>query len=165
MNTAVSIRQIDGGPQAVDTSTAQIRFSTFLVADRLYGIDVMAVQEVTMPLPMIDVPLAPPFVSGLINLRGQISTAIDMRELFGLENDRKRERMSVVCKHDDCLISLLIDQIGDVVEVEQSSFETIPESIGGEARKYLKGVHKLDNALLTVIDVKSIFDSVNRKGE
>ncbi|MBY0515780.1 MAG: chemotaxis protein CheW [Bacteriovoracaceae bacterium] len=148
----------------VDSSNSgQTQYSTFLVAGRLYGIDVMSVQEVTMPMPLTNVPLSPPFVKGLINLRGQISTALDLRELLILPKDSPDGKMAVVCKHEDCLVSLLIDQICDVVGVSNESFERTPDTIDPDARRFFKGVHKLPENILTVIDVKSIFHSLNDK--
>ena len=148
-------------PESGTQTTTQ--YSTFLIAGRLYGIDVMSVQEVTMPLPLTNVPLSPPFVKGLINLRGQISTAMDLRELLGLPSDNPNGKMAVVCRHEDCMVSLLIDQIGDVVEVGPSTFERTPETIDSESRRYFKGVHKLPDSMLTVIDVNSIFSSLNSR--
>ena len=142
-----------------------VQFSTFTISGRLYGIEVMSVQEVTMPMPLTPVPLTSNFVKGLINLRGQISTAIDMRGLFGLEKCDTDEKMAVVCRSDDSLISLLIDQIGDVIEADIDHFEKAPDTVSSDIRKYIKGVHKLENNLMTVIDVKKIFNLLNQKVE
>src|SRR4051812_30814983 len=101
-----------------DKSTSlATQYSTFYVADRLYGIEVTQVQEIAKPLPLTPIHLAPNYVSGLINLRGQIATAIGLRELFELPPDQEREKMSVVCKCEGTLLSLLVDKIGDVIEV------------------------------------------------
>lgn len=139
-----------------------VQLSTFMVSNQLYGINVMSVQEVTMPLPLTSVPLAPSFVKGLINLRGQLSTAIDLCSLFNIETQNSQNKMAVVCKYDDVLVSLLIDQIGDVVEVDKRQFEKAHHSLDSGAQSYTSGVYKLEKSLLTVIDVSKIFDLINK---
>ena len=136
------------------------QFSTFYVADRLYGINVSAVQEVTKALAITQVPLAPNFIHGLINLRGQIATAVGMHELFGLEN-KNNELMNVVCREDNMLISLLVDRIGDVVELEEKQFEQTPDTVTDEVAKYMSGVYKTTGELLSIIDVKKIINVLN----
>ncbi len=132
------------------------QFSTFYVADRLYGIDVMRVQEVTRALPLTQVPLAPKFVHGLINLRGQISTAIGLRELFEIKGVQQENPMNVVCKLDEVLVSFFVDRIGDVMELEEKDFEPAPETIPFEIRRFIEGVYKVPGALLSVVDVDRV---------
>ena len=106
------------------------QFSTFLVADKMYGIEVMSVQEITRMMNVTKVPLAPNFVYGLINLRGQIATAVGLRELFELTDKNSiNEYMNVVCKSEGILLSLIVDQIGDVIEVNDSDFSPTPEIV------------------------------------
>lgn len=139
------------------------QFSTFLVSDRLYGIDVMSVQEITKMTNATKVPLAPPFVHGLINLRGQIATAVGLRELFELQdNSKSSEPMNVVCKGEGMLLSLLVDQIGDVIEVDDASFESTPETITPSVGKFMQGVYKIPGTLLSIIEVKKIIDVLNK---
>ena len=85
------------------------QFATFYLDGRLYGIEVMQVQEVTQPMTATPVRLAPRYVKGLINLRGQIATAIGLRELFDLESDGSLEKMTVVCRHAAMLLSQIVD--------------------------------------------------------
>lgn len=132
------------------TKTEQL--TTFYVAGELFGIDVMNVQEVAGRPSIVPVPLAPPFVRGLVNLRGQIATAMGLRELFRqpvVENE-----MSVVCKIDGNLISLIVDTIGDVLELEREKFEETPDTIPSEIRKYIKGIYKVEGNFLSVIDLE-----------
>ena len=137
------------------------QFSTFYVNGRHYGIDVMAVQEVLKNLPMSKVHLAPEFVHGLINLRGQIATAISLRDLFNLEDAFNEESMNVVCKMDDNLLALLVDKIGDVVDVVESDFEDPPDTIPDDVRRFMVGVYKMDGPLLSIIGVEQIKDVLN----
>lgn len=137
------------------------QYSTFYIGDRLYGIDVIKVQEVTMTQAMSSVPLAPGYVRGLINLRGQIATAIDLRKLFKLESITSDEQINVVCNVDGTLLSFLVDSIGDVMEVAQSFFEPVPETVDESMRKFMSGVYKLPTQLLTIIETDHILKSLN----
>lgn len=133
-------------------STVQ-QFCTFFLDDLFFGVEVLKVQEVLRYQEMTSVPLAPIEVSGLINLRGQIVTAIELRQRLGLPpRDSERPPMNVIIRADDGAVSLLVDEIGDVVEVEQSIFERPPETISGRARELILGVYKLDDRLLLILD-------------
>lgn len=140
---------------------AMVQYSTFLVAGRLYGIDVTRVQEVVRPMPMTTVPLADTYVKGLINLRGQVATAIGLRELFGLESHDRSDLMNVVCHQEGNLISLQVDEIGDVVEVSTSSFEATPQTLPDNVRRFMSGVFKTEGALLSIIDIDRISGFLN----
>jgi len=147
----------------LDTNKETIcQYSTFSLAGNLFGIDVMKVQEVVKPMQMTKVPLAPPFVRGLINLRGQIATAIDMRALLGLEeNSEKDKQMNVICVADGALLSLLVDEIGDVLDVSNRSFEETPDTVPQSVRRFMTGLHKIPGNLLSVIDTKKVFSHLN----
>ena len=129
-------------------------------ADGLYfGIDVREVQEVLQYQEMVRVPLAADVVQGLINLRGQIVTAIDLRRRLDLpEREDAVDPMNVVVRSDDGAVSLLVDEIGDVVEVEEAAFEPAPENLSGRARELIDGVFKLDGQLLLVLDAQRTID-------
>jgi purine-binding chemotaxis protein CheW len=141
------------------------QLTTFYIGRDLYGIEVMKVQEVTGHPTIVDVPLAPPFVRGLINLRGQIATALGLQELFGISSDVPELQMSVVCKIDGNLVSLLVDSIGDVVEVSHASFENPPETIPAGVRKYIKGIYKTNETLLSVIDLERLSKELSNSKE
>lgn len=132
------------------------QYSTFTIAENLYGIDVMQVQEITKALSMTRVPLAPKYVKGLINLRGQISTAICLKELFQINSEQNEERMNVVCRLNDILVSFLVDKIGDVLELEEKDFEQVPDTVSSSIKQFVKGVYKIPEKLLTVIDIEKI---------
>ncbi|MGZ3650562.1 MAG: chemotaxis protein CheW [Bdellovibrionota bacterium] len=135
------------------------QFSTFYIADQLYGVDVMRVQEVTTALPMTRVPLAPRHVRGLINLRGQVSTAIDVRALFGLGTNSETN-MNVVCRIGDQLYSFIVDKIGDVMEVPETAFESSPDTIPEEIKRFMFGVYKIPGAILSVLEIDRLSDSI-----
>jgi purine-binding chemotaxis protein CheW len=131
------------------------QFSTFFLDGLLFGVEVGKVQEVIRYQEMTRVPLAPPVVRGLINLRGQIVTALDLRRRLNLK-DRASDRlpMNVVVRTGDEAVSLLVDEIGDVLEVEEDAFERPPETLQGEARELIRGAYKLKDKLLLVLDTE-----------
>lgn len=150
--------------QAQSTKEKSKQYATFLIDDRLYGIDVMEVQEVTQALMPTTIRLAPAYVKGLINLRGQIVTAIGLRELFGLPKSADAQsHASVVCRIDGNLFSLLVDRIGDVVEVSPADFESTPSTIDGGLGKYMAGVYKTSGSILSVLNIESISSELNAK--
>jgi len=129
------------------------QYSTFDVAGFYFGIDVLQVQEVLRYQRMTPVPLAPAVIEGLINLRGQIVTAMDMRQRLGLPPRADGETaMNVVVRTEEGVVSLLVDEIGDVVEAESSSFERPPENLDPAIRNLVRGIHKLKDRLLLVLD-------------
>lgn len=139
------------------------QFSSFKIDGRLYGINVKLVQEITMAMPVTKVPLAPKYIHGLINLRGQIATAVGLRELFELPSEsEKKEVVNVVCKSEGLLLSLVVDEIGDVLEVDENQFETTPDTISGGVAQFMSGVYKLPTTLLSVIDARKIVEFLNR---
>lgn len=131
------------------------QFCTFSLDQLLFGVDLKTVQEVIRELPMTPVPLAPNVVAGIMNLRGQLVTALDLRQQLEMEPSKSGVTpMNVVVRSQDGAVSLLVDQIGDVVEVNESSFERTPETLQGKIRTMILGVHKLDTRLLHVLDVE-----------
>ena len=141
------------------------QFCTFFVYGLFFGVEVMKVQEVIRYQQMTRVPLAPAVVSGLINLRGHIVTAVDLRHRLGL-TPRPAERlpMNVVVRSDDGEVSLLVDEIGDVIEVDPGSFETPPETLHGPARDLVRGVYKLNDRLLLALDTEKTVDLASAGG-
>jgi len=133
---------------------------TFKLGDTLFGVDVTNVQEVIRYQEMTSVPLAPAIIRGLINLRGQIVTAIDMRACLGLPPHAEQLPMNVVVRTGDGVASLLVDEIGDVLQPDESCFERVPETIVGVLRELVTGVYKLDHSLLLLLDVERLMSSI-----
>lgn len=133
--------------------TEQKQFCTFYLDNLMFGVKVEQVQEVFRYQEMTKVPLAPPEVKGLINLRGQIITALGLRVRLGMEPmpDDKLP-MNVVVRTEDGVVSLLVDEIGDVLEVSEDIYESPPETIPLEVRKLVLGVYKLEGKLLLILD-------------
>lgn len=134
-----------------------LNYATFFVGGQYFGIDVLKVQEVLRWQQMTRVPLAPAIVRGLINLRGQIVTAIDVREKLGLQPSTNRnESMNVVIRSSEGAISLLVDEISDVVSVNEADFEPSPQNVDVNIRKLLEGLYKLDKQLLLILDTERL---------
>jgi purine-binding chemotaxis protein CheW len=139
------------------------QFCTFYLDKLLFGVELKGVQEVIRSLDMTIVPLAPAMVSGLINLRGQIVTAVNLRLRLELEpRPASLLPMNIVVGSEDGSVSLLVDEIGDVVEVEQDTFEPPPETLRGSMRSMILGVHKLNDRLMHVLDIEKACQMVDR---
>ena len=124
------------------------------------------VQEVIRYQEMTRLPLAPPFVKGLINLRVQIVTAIDLRRRLELHERASADLpMNVVVRHEDGAVSLLVDEIGDVLEVDDETFERPPETLDRKAKELISGVYMLQNCLLHVLDTDKAVSHVGEKQE
>jgi len=135
------------------TATALRQYCTFTLDGLLFGVEVSSVQEVIRFQEMTEVPLAHRVVRGLINLRGQIVTALDLRRRLDLaERPASEHPMNIVVRTEDGAVSFLVDEIGDVVEVEGSAFERPPETLRGNARTLIPGAYKLQDRLLLVLD-------------
>jgi purine-binding chemotaxis protein CheW len=138
------------------------QFSTFFVDGLFFGVEVEKVQEVIRYQEMTRVPLAPPVVQGLINLRGHIVTAVDLRRRLDL-HDRPAGQlpMNVVVRSEDGAVSLLVDEIGDVLEVDEETYEGPPETLGQRARELIPGVYKLKDRLMHVLDTGKAVNLMN----
>ena len=131
-----------------------IRLVTFTLDGRLYGVDVNAVQEVLRGQPQTRIPLSPESVAGLINLRGQVLSAVELRAKLGLADRAEGEEpMLVVINVDGESIALLVDSIGAVMDVDDAQFELPPDTLAGPSRELIVGAYKLDDGLLLALDV------------
>lgn len=127
---------------------------TFTLAEHIYCVDVARVQEVLRPQPRTRVPLAPPAVAGLINLRGQVMTAIDLRTQLRLPAQPEgHEPMVVVIRVPGDPVALLVDAIGSVVEADDTDFEPSPPTLSPEVRELVRGAYKAHDALLLVLHI------------
>jgi purine-binding chemotaxis protein CheW len=139
-------------PQLTQTSG---QLSTFFVADLFFGVDVLNVQEVLRSQQMTPVPQASEMVEGLINLRGQIVTAIDMRRRLRLPPRAEGETpMNMVVRTADGAVSLQVDEIGDVLDVDAAAYEPLPGNLDPAARELIRGVYKLKDRVLLVLDTE-----------
>ena len=135
------------------------QFCTFFLDRFFFGIAAEKVQEIVRYQNITFVPLAPVEVRGLINLRSQIAIAIDLRlrlDLPPLNDDRLP--LNLVVRVDGDNISLLVDDVGDVLDVSDDWFEPTPETLTGKVRELILGAYKLENRLLLILDVEKVVD-------
>jgi purine-binding chemotaxis protein CheW len=136
------------------------QFSTFYIADLFFGVDVLHVQEVLRFQPMTPVPQAPDVIEGLINLRGQIVTAIDMRRRLQMPRlAADHPPMNIVVKTPDGAVSLLVDEIGDVLDMDAANYERPPDNLDPTAKELISGVYKMKDSLLLVLDTEKAIDA------
>lgn len=131
------------------------QFCTFHLGELFLGVEVQQVQEVIRWQDLTRVPLAPSMLRGLINLRGQIVTALDLRERFGMPPLQGEEQpTNIVVRTEDGPMSLLVDSIGDVLEVDDECADRAPENLPAIIRKATRGVYKLEGHLLLTLDIE-----------
>jgi purine-binding chemotaxis protein CheW len=130
---------------------------TFLLASEEYGVDVRAVQEIIRVTEITQVPRAPGFMKGVINLRGRIIPVIDLKRKLGLgEVGTSRQARIVVVKLKDRLIGLLVDGASQVLRVPVSNIEEAPEEVVEVNARYVRGVAKLESRLVILLDLQAV---------
>jgi purine-binding chemotaxis protein CheW len=141
--------------EPLEAPAAATQYCTFVVSGLLFGVPAREVQEVIRSIPMTRVPGAPAEVEGLINLRGQIVTAIDLRRRLGLDQVGVRGRvLNVVIQSDGNAVSLLVDEIGGVVDVRPEEMVAPPSTLRGPVRDVVAGVYQVGDRLLLALDTK-----------
>ena len=136
------------------------QYATFEVDDQLFGVPVAIVQEVLSFSEYTPVPLAPKAVGGLFNLRGQVIAAVDLRVQLGLPpRDLAGPAMNVIVRTEDESVSLLVDRIGEVVDLSEDAFEPPPDTLHGPTRELINGAFKLDGRLMLALDTARATDT------
>jgi purine-binding chemotaxis protein CheW len=150
---------------AEDKSREKTRqLCTFYLESHFFGVPVGEVQEVIRYLDLTWVPLVSEVVRGVINLRGQIVTAIELRRRLGMpERPASQLPMNVVIRTGDGAVSLLVDEIGDVLDVEPEIMERPPETLQGPMREMVRGVYKLAGALLLELDIQRAIADIGKE--
>jgi purine-binding chemotaxis protein CheW len=141
------------------TGDSEIEYVTATIGGQLFGVPIARVQDVFVPERLARVPLAPGEIAGLLNLRGRIVTAIDMRRRLGLpeaESDHARMAIGIECRGES--YGLLIDAIGEVIKRPASGLESNPVNLDARLARVSAGVHRLDDTLLLVLDVDRVLD-------
>jgi purine-binding chemotaxis protein CheW len=141
------------------------QFSTFYLNDIYFGIDIQAVHEVIRHRPTTPIPLAPRDICGLIDLRGQIVPVVDLQSRLGMQTDTSRssiadeDRYNIILRDDDELVSLLVGDIGDVLELADENFEPPIATLQGAIRSFVSGAYKLADRLLLILDPEKILEA------
>ena len=135
-------------------------YSTFSIDNLYFGFLTAEVVELTKGLDITPVPLGPKAVSGFINLRGQIVSAIDMRTRLGLSGVFNENTISIFFKYQGTLFGLLVDEVNDILELDQSTFEVPPSNLPSAAQDLIVGVHKLPQKLLLILEPNRIIAGI-----
>lgn len=143
---------------AQTTGTGNIvELATFYVGEALCGMDILKVQEINKLMQMTKVPQAPEYVLGILNLRGQIVTIIDLGEKVGLgETDTNADPRNIIVNSPGGYVGLLVKKIGDVVTADMEKLEPAPANMSGIQGDYFTGVYKTDAKLIGIIDVDKV---------
>jgi purine-binding chemotaxis protein CheW len=145
--------------ESADLEQASEGFVTVVTGGQLFGMKLERVRDVFVPRGLSQVPLAPPEVAGLLNLRGRIVTAIDLRRRLGLPpRSDGGAPVAVGIEERGELYGLIVDRVGDVMRLKPSSYEANPANLDPHWAKVCAGVHRLDEGLLVVLDVDKVLD-------
>ncbi|HEV3482681.1 MAG TPA: chemotaxis protein CheW [Candidatus Acidoferrales bacterium] len=137
------------------------QFCSFIVNDLLLGVDVRKVQEVVRDLEITNVPSAPWPVRGLVNLRGQVIEAIDIRRCLGIvESAPVQAPFHLIFRTPDGSVSLLVDEMGSVIEIGADSPSVAPQTLNGRMREIVSVVYRLSNRLLLVLDIDRVLSEI-----
>lgn len=144
------------------TGSKSVELATFYVGDSLCGMDILKVQEINKLLEMTEVPLAPDYVKGILNLRGQIVTVIDLGSKLKLaDTETGGDTRNIIVNSNGEYIGLLVHKIGDVERTEVEDIEPPPANIGGIQGRYFEGVFKKENSLIGILNVEEILKDDN----
>ncbi|MEM7619902.1 MAG: chemotaxis protein CheW [Pseudomonadota bacterium] len=147
--------------QKKEISNDQItnEYVTVKIANQLFGLAIERVQDVFMPDAVTQVPLASPEVAGVLNLRGRIVTAIDMRRRLSLASrDQDAMQMAVGIEYGGESYGLIIDEVGEVLRLPQGNLESNPSNLDPRWAEISSGVQRLDGQLMVILDVDRLFD-------
>jgi len=134
-------------------------YVTAMIDGQLFGLPIVRVQDVFIPERLTRVPLAPPEIVGVLNLRGRIVTLIDLRRRFGLgERKEGEDVMAIGVESRGESYGLLIDRVGEVVELEGVAREPNPVNLDQRLAQMSSGIYRLDDQLLIVVDVDRVLD-------
>lgn len=140
-----------------------VQLCGFKIGDEHFAIPVLEVQEVIKSEQVTQLPLAPPHIKGLINLRGQIVTLVSLRTLFGLEEKANDECMHIIVRSGESLYSLMVDEITDVLNLSRKLYEDTPSTLNADIKKYISGVYKLEEGLTVQLDLDRLLGRKDNK--
>ena len=153
---------MDKADNAVNKNLVEL--ATFLVGDALCGMDILKIQEINKLIDMTSVPQAPSYVLGILNLRGQIITSIDLSKKLGLgETNLSDDPRNIIVNSKGEHIGLLVKKISDVVQANKDKFEAPPSNMGGIQGEFFTGVYKTKDKLIGILDVEKVLRLEERK--
>ncbi len=148
--------------KATTQSSPTVELATFYIGEALCGMDILNVQEINKLMDMTKVPQAPTYVTGILNLRGQIVTIIDLGKKLGLAcTEQNESARNIIVNSENEYIGLLVSSISDVVEAHWDKVEDPPANIGGVQGAFFKGVFKTQDRLIGILDVNKVLAEDN----
>jgi purine-binding chemotaxis protein CheW len=134
------------------------------LSDEHYGLDIAKVLEIIRHQPITPVPRSPIFVKGVINLRGRIIPVVDLRERFGMPAaDPTKETRIVVTESGATRVGLIVDSVSEVLLLPEATVEATPEVAAGEDAEYLRGIAKIGDRLVLLLELDGLFDVEDRR--
>ncbi|MBN1844058.1 MAG: chemotaxis protein CheW [Sedimentisphaerales bacterium] len=147
----------DPATLSVAAATAERELVTFYIGDLLMGIDIQQVQEIHSHLELTGVPQAPSIVRGVINLRGQVVTILDLRRILDLgQTDPSGQNRTVVIRQNKENLGLLVDRLGDVITISGAQIESPPANVNDVDSQFFEGICALPSNLLMILQVDKI---------
>ena len=136
-----------------------VELASFFVGEALCGMDILKVQEINKLIEMTRVPQAPEYVLGILNLRGEIVTIIDLGKKLGLKSTEISDKTrNIIVNSKGEHIGLMVEKISDVVQANFEKIEAPPANIGGVQGKYFTGVLKTKDRLIGILDVGKVLE-------
>lgn len=160
LDTKSELRAIKLSSQNLQNGDDQVQYCGFKLGNDFYAVPIMNVQEVVKAQSISEVPCSSAVVKGLINLRGQIVTSINLKSVFEYSDDIKDEYMNIIVRNHDSLASLMVDEILDVMEFEEMQKADVPDNVNFQVKKYFDCVYKRPEDLVTILNVYSLLDEV-----
>jgi purine-binding chemotaxis protein CheW len=149
--------------EAVEGKNSELQLVSFNLGAEEYGVDILKVQEIIRMLAISKIPRAPEYVEGIINLRGKVIPIISLRDRFGLgkkEND-KRTRI-IVMNISGKVLGIIVDSVSEVLRLNSNTVEPAPEVVSGKGEAYIRGVGKVGEKLLILLDLERLFGDVEK---
>lgn len=148
--------------RTVEKTSSHIELTTFYLGDACCGINILMVQEINKLTEATPVPLAPEYVKGILNLRGNIITLIDAGKRLGISSEpEKMKQKNIIVRFENESIGLLIDRVGEVLRAEKENIEEPPANVGGIQRKYIEGVLKTEKELISILNLNNLLGKDN----
>jgi purine-binding chemotaxis protein CheW len=139
-----------------------VELATFFVGEALCGMDILKVQEINKLIEMTRVPQAPEYVLGILNLRGEIVTIVDLGKKLSLKSTEMSDKTrNIIVNSNGEHIGLMVERISDVIQAEWEKVEAPPANIGGVQGRYFTGVFKTEDRLIGILDVEKVLEEEN----
>ncbi len=141
-----------------------LQLVTFRLEGEEFGVDILKVQEINKMIDITRIPNAPPFVEGVINLRGKIIPIVDLRKRLGFDGRAyDKSTRIIVVELEGMILGFIVDSVSEVLRISESTVEPPPALVAGIESEYIEGVGKLDDRLLILLELKKVFTSTDRR--